>query len=177
MRIFGIAGWSGSGKTTLLVRLLPELIGRGLSVSTVKHTHHVFDLDTPGKDSHEHRRAGASEVMLASAARWTLMREGRGRPEPEVEELVSRMAPVDLVLVEGFKRSRHPKLEVHRPTLAKPLLCLDDASVVAVASDAPLAGVPVPVLALDDVASIGDFVIAHVGLDARAARPLARTEA
>lgn len=169
MKIFGIAGWSGSGKTTLVVRLLPELTRRGLAVSTVKHTHHAFDLDTPGKDSHEHRRAGATEVMLASSARWTLMHEIRGRPEPEAEELIARMAPVDLVLIEGFKRARHPKLEVHRPSLGRPLLCRDDPSVVALATDAPLAEVRVPVFALDDVAGIADFVVTHVGLGDRAA--------
>src|SRR5271155_3758226 len=138
MKLFGLAGWSGSGKTTLMRALLPELIGRGVTVSTVKHAHHSFDVDQPGKDSYEHRRAGAREVMVASAQRWALMRELRGAAEPSLEALIARMAPVDLLLVEGFKRHPHPKLEVHRPGNGKTLLCPDDPHIVAVASDRPL---------------------------------------
>ena len=114
MKIFGLAGWSGSGKTTLTSRLLPELIGRGLTVSTVKHAHHSFDIDQPGKDSYVHRMAGASEVLVASANRWALMHEHRGTPEPGAAELIRHMTPVDLLLIEGFKREPHPKLEVYR---------------------------------------------------------------
>ena len=164
MKLFGLAGWSGSGKTTLAVRLLPVLIGRGLTVSTVKHAHHSFDVDQPGKDSYEHRRAGACEVMVASANRWALMREHRGAEEPPLDELLSHMTPVDLVIVEGFKAAAHPKLEIHRPALGQPLLCTQDPHVVAIASDAPLAGVHLRVLDLDDAAAIADFVIGHCGL-------------
>jgi len=160
VKLFGIAGWSGSGKTTLLVRLIPELVRRGLKVSTVKHAHHAFDVDRPGKDSFRHREAGASEVLVASAARWALMHEHRGGAEPELEELLPRLSPVDLVLVEGFKRRGHPKLEVHRPALGKPLLAPEDPSIVAIASDAPLVGLAVPRLHLDDVGAIADLAVA-----------------
>jgi len=164
MRVFGLAGWSGSGKTTLVVKLIPELVRRGVSVSTIKHAHHAFDVDQPGKDSFEHRRAGASEVLVASANRFALMREHRGAPEPELEALLARLAPVDLVLVEGFKRDHHDKLEIHRPSLGKPLLANDDPHIVAVASDAPVAGLRVPLLALDDIAAIAGFVMTHARL-------------
>lgn len=166
MRIFGLAGWSGSGKTTLVARLLPVLIGRGLTVSTLKHAHHGFDVDQPGKDSWVHRHAGAREVMVSSANRWALMHEHRGAPEAGLDELVSHMSPVDLVIVEGFKGHPHPKLEVHRPSLDNSLLCRDDPFIVAVASDGDLAGLTVPVLALDDTAGIADFIIAHCRLAA-----------
>src|SRR5579883_2979360 len=126
MRILGLAGWSGSGKTTLITQLLPFLTSLGLSVSTVKHAHHKFDVDQPGKDSWRHRQAGATEVMISSENRWALMHEHRGAAEATLEELIRHMTPVDLLLVEGFKQGRHPKLEVHRPALAKPLLCRDD---------------------------------------------------
>lgn len=161
MRIFGLAGWSGSGKTTLVARLLPELIGRGLTVSTLKHAHHSFDVDQPGKDSWTHRQAGAREVMVSSANRWALMHEHRGAPEATLEELVQHMSPVDLLLVEGFKTHPHPKLEVHRTSLGKTLLCLEDPFIVAVASDGELAGLRVPLIALDDIAAIADLMVAH----------------
>ena len=164
MKVFGLAGWSGSGKTTLLVRLIPALVARGLSVSTIKHAHHAFDVDRPGKDSHSHRLAGAREVMVSSANRFALMHELRGAPEPTVEELVARMSPVDLLLIEGFKHHAHDKLEVHRPALGKPLLAPGDARVVAVASDAPLAGLQVPLLRLDDIEAIAGFVVDRCGL-------------
>ena len=164
MKRFGIAGWSGSGKTTLVRRLLPELIGRGLTVSTVKHAHHDFDVDRPGKDSFEHRAAGAKEVMVASSVRWALMHEGRGEAEPSLDDLVRRMTPVDLILIEGFKSERYQKLEVHRPSLGKPLLCTEDADVVALASDAEVDGTGLPVLDLDDVTAIADFIVDHCGL-------------
>jgi molybdopterin-guanine dinucleotide biosynthesis protein B len=166
MRVFGLAGWSGSGKTTLLTRLLPELIRGGVTVSTVKHAHHAFDLDQPGKDSWLHREAGASEVMVASAARWALMHEHRGAAEPPLELLIGRMTPVDLLLVEGFKSGAHAKLEVHRPALGKPLLCRDDPHIVAVASDAAIAGLTLPLFALDDVAAIARFIRDHCRLRA-----------
>ncbi len=164
MRIFGLAGWSGSGKTTLMVKLVPELTGRGLGVSTMKHAHHTFDIDRSGKDSYRHRAAGATEVMVTSASRWALIHEHRGAPEPAIEDLVAHMTPVDLLIVEGFKRDAHPKLEVHRPANGKPLLCRRDPRVVAVASDAPLDGVGVPVIDLDDVPAIADFIVGHLGL-------------
>ena len=166
MRLLGIAGWSGSGKTTLVVKLLPELVGRGLSVSTIKHAHHSFDVDKPGKDSYEHRAAGAAEVMVSSAHRWALMHENRNVPEPALDSLVAHMAPVDLLLIEGFKAGSHDKIEIHRPSLAKPLLCSQDPHVVAVASDGQLGRVGVPVLSLGDVVAIADFVVDHCGLSA-----------
>lgn len=165
MKIFGLAGWSGSGKTTLMVRLLPEITSRGLTVSTMKHAHHSFDIDRPGKDSWEHRAAGAREVLLTSTNRWALMHENDGAPEPAVEELVARMTPVDLLLIEGFKTHDHPKMEVHRPALGKPLLCEEDAHVVAVASDAALPGLRVPVFDLNDAAAIAGFILTRCGLD------------
>ncbi len=164
MRVFGLVGWSGSGKTTLMTRLIPELAGRGLSVSTVKHAHHGFDVDQPGKDSFLHRAAGAVEVMVASAQRWALMHEHRGAPEPSLDELVRGMTPVDLLMVEGFKRHRHPRLEVHRPSVGKPLICREDPTVLAVASDEAIAALPVPRLELDDISGIADFVLAHAAV-------------
>lgn len=160
MRIFGLAGWSGSGKTTLAARLIPELTGRGLAVSTIKHAHHGFDVDTPGKDSYRHREAGAHEVLVSSANRWALMHEHRGAPEPSLEELLRRLSPVDLVIVEGFKREPHPKLEVYRAAVGKPALQPDDRHIVGIATDRPDAlDAPVPVLDLDDIAGIADLVI------------------
>ncbi len=164
MRIFGLAGWSGSGKTTLLTALIPELVRRGVSVSTIKHAHHEFDVDQPGKDSWLHRQAGASEVMVASSRRFALMHELRDTPEPSLDALVQRMAPVDLLLVEGFKRARHLKLEVHRPSVGKPFLYPDDPHIVAVASDENL-GVPLPLLSLADISAIADFILAQPGPD------------
>lgn len=169
MKIFGIMGWSGSGKTTLLVEMLPLLIKRGISVSTIKRTHHNVHIDEPGKDSYRHRMAGATEVMLASATRWALMHELRHEPAPTIDDLSAKMSPVDLLLVEGFKTERHPKLEVHRPSIGKELLAPTDASVVAVASDEPLAGLRVPVLDLDDVSGIADFIAEYCGLAERVA--------
>jgi len=164
VNIFGLAGWSGAGKTSLLSRLLPELVGRGIRVSTMKHAHHAFDIDTPGKDSYAHRQAGATEVMVASANRWALMHELRGAPEASVEELIRHMTPVDLLIIEGFKRHAHDKLEVYRRAVGKPLLCTEDARIVAVASDGPVPEARVPVIALDDTRAIADFIVAHCGL-------------
>ena len=163
MRVFGLAGWSGSGKTTLLTKLIPELVARGITVSTIKHAHHEFDIDKPGKDSWLHRQAGASEVMVASSRRFALMHELREAPEPSLDELVARMAPVDLLLVEGFKAHAHPKLEVHRPSVGKPFLYPDDPHIVAVASDEPIT-VPLPVLPLADAVRIADFILGEADL-------------
>jgi len=165
MHIFGLAGWSGSGKTTLLTGIIPELTARGLAVSTIKHAHHAFDIDRPGKDSWRHRQAGAREVMVASSRRWAIMHELRDAPEPSLDELVARMSPVDLLLVEGFKHHPHPKLEVHRPLLGKPLLYPEDPWVVAIAADEPLAA-PIPLLPLGDPAAVAAFIADHLGLAA-----------
>lgn len=163
MRVFGLAGWSGSGKTTLMTQLLPALLQRGVSVSTIKHAHHAFDVDQPGKDSYRHREAGATEVMISSENRWALMHELRGAAEPSLEQLLRHMSPVDLVIVEGFKRTAMPKLEIHRPSLGKPLLALEDADIVAVASDMPVAGLgALPRFALDDAGAIAAFIIDHL---------------
>jgi len=164
MKIFGLAGWSGSGKTTLMVRLIPVLVARGVTLSTMKHAHHAFDIDRPGKDSYEHRAAGATEVMISSNARWALMHELRTAPEATVEELIAHMSPVDLLLIEGFKSHAHPKLEVHRPALGKPLLCTDDPHVVAIATDAPVPSVRLPHFDLNDTDGIADFIVGHCGL-------------
>ena len=162
-RIFGLAGWSGSGKTTLMEKLIPAIVARGFRVSTVKHAHHTFDIDTPGKDSHRHRSAGATEVMIGSSRRWALIHELRDTPEPSLDSLLTKLTPVDIVLVEGFKRYPHAKLEIHRSANGKPWLHPDDPGVVAVASDtAPPADLPH--FHLDDVDAIAAFVLAHVGL-------------
>ncbi len=161
MRIIGLAGWSGSGKTTLLTRVIPKLAARGLTVSTVKHAHHGFDIDQPGKDSHSHRLAGATEVLVGSAARWALVHELRGSPEPMLPALLAKLAPVDLVIIEGYKREPHPKLEVHRAAVGKRLLQPEDPAIVAIASDQPLPGASVPVVALDDVEAIADILLRH----------------
>jgi molybdopterin-guanine dinucleotide biosynthesis protein B len=161
MRILGIAGYSGSGKTTLVKALLPVLTARGLDVSTVKHAHHAFDIDTPGKDSYEHRAAGARQVLISSERRWALVREHRGQPEPGLPDLLAKLDPADLVLVEGWKHGTHPKLEVHRPATGTPLLAAGDPHVVAVATDAEaLPGVAVPLLPLNDIDAIADFAAA-----------------
>ncbi len=164
MRVFGLAGWSGAGKTTLLSKLIPALNARGLRVSTLKHAHHDFDLDTPGKDSWVHRQSGATEVAVVSANRYAIMHELRGAPEPAIEELLPRLAPVDLLLIEGFKRHKHDKLEVHRPALGKALLAPADPDIVAVASDSEIAGLGVPLLDLNDIDSIAVFVRQRTGL-------------
>lgn len=160
MRVIGLAGWSGAGKTTLLTRLLPELAARGVSVSTIKHAHHRFDVDTPGKDSWLHRQAGARQVLVSSGNRWALMTELRGAPEPGLPALLGQLAPVDLVVVEGFKRDRHPKIEVHRAANDKPWLHPEDPAIRAVASDVrPPA--PLPWAELEDVATVADLVLRH----------------
>ncbi len=153
MRVLGLVGWSGSGKTTLLTAMLPLLRARGLRVSTIKHAHHGFDIDRPGKDSYRHRAAGAHEVLVASATRWALLHELDG-PEPALPALLARLAPVDLVLVEGFRQAACPKLEVHRPSLGQPPLWPGRPDIVAVASDAALPDCDRPVLPLGDAASV-----------------------
>ncbi len=161
MRIIGLAGWSGSGKTTLLTKVLPCLIARGKRVSTLKHAHHAFDIDRPGKDSFEHRSAGATEVLVVAASRWALMHELRGAPEPALAQLLGKLSNVDLVLIEGFKREKFPKLEIHRVENNKPLLHPDDDWIVAVASDTPLPGASVPVVDLNDIDKIADLLLAE----------------
>ncbi len=168
MRIFGLVGWSGSGKTTLLDTLIEDLVGRGISVSTLKRAHHGFDVDQPGKDSYRHRAAGAMEVLVTSARRWALMHELRDEAEPTVEDLVQYLNPVDLLLIEGFKHHAHDKLEVHRPDLGKSLLAPNDPRIVAVASDAPVPVLDVPVLDLNDAVGIADFILRHCRLGSRA---------
>jgi molybdopterin-guanine dinucleotide biosynthesis protein B len=164
VQIFGLAGWSGSGKTTLLTTLIPEIVARGITVSTVKHAHHAFDIDQPGKDSWRHREAGAREVLIASERRWALMHELRGEPEFSLDRLAARLGPADLVLVEGFKRHPHPKLEVYRAALGKPLIHPEDPFVVALAADEPPPGLALPWLPLSDARAIADFVIDHLDL-------------
>jgi molybdopterin-guanine dinucleotide biosynthesis protein MobB len=164
VRVYGITGWKNSGKTTLLERLVAEIVGRGYSVSTLKHAHHTFDIDQPGKDSHRHRMAGAREVLVSSRERWALMADNRGAPEPALADLLGRLSPVDLVLVEGYKRDRHPKIEARRSATAQDPIALQDATVEAIASDAPVPGAAVPVFDLDDISGIADFILARVGL-------------
>lgn len=161
MRIIGLAGWSGSGKTTLLAKVIPRIVARGKRVSTLKHAHHGFDLDQPGKDSHAHRTAGASEVLISSAKRWALMHELRDEPEPHLRELLTRLSPVDLVMVEGYKRERIPKLEIYRAEIGKPLLHLEDDWIVAIASDTALPDASVPVVDLNDIDKIADILLAE----------------
>ena len=161
MRIIGLAGWSGSGKTTLLAKVIPRIVARGLKVSTVKHAHHSFDMDRPGKDSHSHRMAGATEVLVGSANRWAVVHELRGEAEATLPALLRKASPVDLVLVEGYKGESHPKLEVYRAANGKPLLHPGDPDIVAIASDTPLSGVRIPVLDLNDIEGITDILLRH----------------
>ena len=164
MRIIGFAGWSGAGKTTLIVKLIPELNRRGFSVSTIKHAHHSFDLDQPGKDSYEHRSAGAQEVLVASANRIALMRELRGAPEPSLPELLRLMKPVDLVLIEGFKRDPYPKIEIFRLSNGKPPMHPSDPHIVALISDATGPSPGLPHAPIDDIAAAADLVLANARL-------------
>src|SRR5215813_5762421 len=167
MRIIGLAGWSGAGKTTLVAKLIPSITARGLKVSTLKHAHHAFDVDQPGKDSHTHRMAGATEVLVASERRFALIHELRGEAEPRLPELLAKRAPVDLVIIEGYKRDPHPKLEVFRAEIGKPLIHPDDPHVVAIASDVPLPHARVPRVSLDDTPAIIDVLLAHAAAFAR----------
>jgi molybdopterin-guanine dinucleotide biosynthesis protein B len=159
--MIGLAGWSGSGKTTLITKVLPVLIKRGLKVSTLKHAHHGFDLDQPGKDSFMHRAAGASEVMISSGKRWAVLHELRDEPEWNMPALLQKIAPVDLVLVEGYKRESFPKIEIYRETNGKPLLHGEDKFIVAVASDTPLPNVALPVVDLNDIDAVADALLKH----------------
>lgn len=154
MRVIGLAGWSGAGKTTLIVKLIPALKARGFSVSTLKHAHHAFDIDKPGKDSYQHREAGAREVLVASANRWALMHELRGAPEPPLAWLLGRLADVDFVIVEGFKAEAYPKLEVHRAANGKPFLFPEDKNIKALVSDLPSPPAQLPHAPLDDVEAV-----------------------
>jgi len=165
MRVFGFAGWSGSGKTTLIEQVIPRLVATGLSVSLIKHAHHRFDIDQPGKDSYRHRHAGAKEVLVTSSRRWALMHELRGAPEPALSEHVKRMSPCDLLLVEGFKREAIPKLEVYRAEVGEPLIHPHDQNVVAIASDKPVE-TALPQLQLNDPPAIAEFILKHTGLKA-----------
>jgi molybdopterin-guanine dinucleotide biosynthesis adapter protein len=167
MKVLGLGGWSGSGKTTLLAKLIPELVRRGIAVSTMKHAHHGFDVDQPGKDSYVHRAAGATEVLIGSEKRWALMHELRTGPEPSAIELARHMTPVDLLLIEGFKREPHDKLEIYRAENGKPLLANQDPSYVAILTDSSVAGAQVPVIDLNDVHAIADFIVGHCGLKVR----------
>ena len=159
MRIIGLAGWSGSGKTTLITKLIPHLIARGVTVSTLKHAHHGFDLDQPGKDSFFHRAAGATEVIISSAKRWAILHELREEPEWDLRALVAKMSRVDLILVEGFKRDGFPKLEIHRAANGKPLIHPDDPHIVAIASDSALPQARIPVIDLNDIEAIADLLL------------------
>jgi len=161
MRIIGLAGWSGSGKTTLIKKLIPCLIGRGTTVSTLKHAHHGFDLDQPGKDSFFHRAAGATEVIISSSKRWAILHELRAEQEWDLRELVAKMSPVDLVLVEGFKRDAFPKLEIHRAANGKPLIHPEDPHIVAIASDVMLPNSKVPIIDLNDIEAIADLLLKY----------------
>jgi molybdopterin-guanine dinucleotide biosynthesis adapter protein len=153
MKVIGLAGWSGAGKTTLLTRVIPHLLGQGLRVSVIKHAHHSFDVDVPGKDSWLHRQSGATEVLVSSGLRWALMHELRGAPEPRLPDLLKKMSPVDLVIVEGFKSEPHRKIEVHRAANGKAMLFSDDPGIVGIATDAELK-TTLPVAHLDDIPAI-----------------------
>jgi molybdopterin-guanine dinucleotide biosynthesis adapter protein len=161
MRIIGLAGWSGSGKTTLVTAVIPALVRRGLKVATVKHAHHEFDIDQPGKDSWLHRQAGASEVAVVSSRRWAIVHELGQEPEPPLAEILQKLSPADLVIVEGFKRHAHPKLEVYRACVGKPLLHPEDDCIVALATDAPLPQASVPVVMLDDIEGVANVLQAE----------------
>jgi len=164
MKIFGVTGWKNSGKTGLMERLISEFTARGLTVSSIKHAHHSFDIDHPGRDSYRHRDAGARQVLLASRNRWALMHELRDEDEPSLGDLLKQLSPVDLVLIEGYKRDRHPKIEAHRKETGQPLIAPEDETIVAVASDTSVA-IDRPVLDLNDTASIVNFIAQHLELD------------
>lgn len=164
MKVFGIVGWKNSGKTGLMERLVAEFVARGLRVSTVKHAHHTFDVDQEGKDSYRHRIAGASEVILASRKRWALMHELREEAEPSLDELLARLGPAELILVEGYKRDRHPKIETHRALTGQDLIAPGDATVRAVASDSGARVAGKPTFELNDTGAIADFIAKELSL-------------
>lgn len=163
MKVYGVVGWKNAGKTTLMERLVREITRRGFSVSTIKHAHHVFDVDRPGKDSYRHREAGAREVLVASGARWALMHELRDAEEPPLEALLARMSPVDLILIEGYKRDSHDKVEAYRAATGAPLIGADDPTVKAIATNDAVEAAQ-PLLPLDDSKVIADFILGEVGL-------------
>ncbi|HXZ49340.1 MAG TPA: molybdopterin-guanine dinucleotide biosynthesis protein B [Usitatibacter sp.] len=164
MKVIGIAGFSGSGKTTLIEKVIPLLVAQGLRVSLVKHAHHEFDVDQPGKDSYRHRGAGCTEVLVSSSRRWALMHELRGAPEPTLAEQLKRLSPCDVVIVEGYKSEPIPKVEVHRRDSGARMLHPEDPDVIAVATDEPLA-TKLPQLALDDADGVARFIVEHLGLN------------
>ena len=164
MRLYGVTGWKDAGKTGLMERLVAKITGWGLTVSCVKHAHHATDIDHPGRDSYRHREAGAREVLLSSPNRWALMHELRGAAEPALADLLARLSPVDLVLIEGYKRAPHPKVEAFRAATGRPLLARENPTVRAVASDTALPDCPCPVFDLDDTAAVAGFILREVGL-------------
>ncbi len=164
MKIFGVVGWKNNGKTGLMERLVDDITARGFTVSTIKHAHHRFDVDRQGTDSYRHREAGAHEVLLSSRNRFALMHEVKGEGETTLADLLKRLKPVDLVLIEGYKRDNHPKIEAHRRETSQPLIAPGDDSIVAVAADCNLSHVSQPVFALDDTKTIADFILNHTGL-------------
>ena len=164
MKVWGVTGWKNSGKTGLMERLVAEFTARGFTVSTVKHAHHVFDVDHKGKDSYRHREAGAHQVLLSSRKRWALMHEHRGTDEAKLDELLAKLAPVDLVLVEGFKRDRHPKVEAHRAETGSPLIAPDDDTIRAIASDSGASVVGRPTFDLNDTVAIAEFITGELEL-------------
>lgn len=164
MRIYGVTGWKNTGKTGLVERLVTEITARGFAVSTLKHAHHATEIDQPGRDSYRHREAGAREVLVASPNRWALMHELRGADEPPIEDLLAKMSPVDLVIIEGYKRGPHPKVETHRAEAGRDLLAPENTTIRAVASDSRHDGLSVPVFDLNDTKAVADFILAEVGL-------------
>ena len=165
MKVFGVTGWKNSGKTGLVERLVSEFISRGLSVSTVKHAHHTFDVDHPGRDSYRHRAAGAKEVLLVSKNRWAIMHELRDEDEPELSEILKKVEKVDLVIIEGFKRDRHPKIEAFREETGTSAIARKDESIVAVAADTPLTDLKIPVFDLNNTSEIADFISGFLDLN------------
>jgi len=164
MKIYGVTGWKNAGKTGLMERLVAEMVDRGLRVSTLKHAHHDTEVDYPGTDSFRHRQAGATEVVLSSPRRWAIMHELRDAPEPELDALLARLSPVDLVLIEGFKRAPHPKVEAHRMETGRALLAPENPTIRAVASNTAHPDLALPVLHLDDTRAIADFILRDLGL-------------
>ena len=166
MKLFGVVGWKNSGKTTLVAGLVTELKSRGFTVSTMKHAHHAFDLDQPGRDSYKHREAGAQEVLISSGKRWALMHELQGEDEPALDDFLAKMSPVDIVIIEGFKSAAHAKIECHRATTELPLVSAKNKTIVAIASDVDVDAGGLQALDLNDVNAITDFVMAETGLSA-----------
>jgi len=163
VKIFGVTGWKNNGKTTLVERLVTEISARGFTVSTIKHAHHAFDVDHKGRDSYRHREAGAQEVLVGSGVRWALIHELRGAPEPTLDDLLARLSPCDLVIIEGYKRSPHPKIEAYRAEAGKDLIAADDDSIKLIATDTDL-DIDRPQLDLDNIVGIADFVLFETGL-------------